>query len=105
MHLPLGVLTAVTGVAGSGKSTLVRKELVERHPETILIDQSPIAASSRSTPATYLDAMDPLRRMFAEAHGVPAGLFSFNSAGACPGCRARHGWCSCSTGWWTRATR
>jgi excinuclease UvrABC ATPase subunit len=89
VRLPLGVLTAVTGVAGSGKSTLVRKELVEQHPETILIDQSPIAASSRSTPATYLDAMDPLRRMFAEAHGVPAGLFSFNSAGACPACKGR----------------
>ncbi|MFD0478244.1 ATP-binding cassette domain-containing protein [Nonomuraea thailandensis] len=89
VRVPLGVLTAVTGVAGSGKSTLMRRELVARHPETILIDQSAIAASPRSTPATYLNAMDPLRRMFAEAHGVAPGMFSFNSAGACPVCKGR----------------
>ncbi|MGW3343827.1 ATP-binding cassette domain-containing protein [Nonomuraea rubra] len=89
VRVPLGVLTAVTGVAGSGKSTLMRQELVAQHPETILIDQSAIAASPRSTPATYLNAMDPLRRLFAEAHGVAPGMFSFNSAGACPVCRGR----------------
>ncbi|MEV0820042.1 excinuclease ABC subunit UvrA [Nonomuraea rubra] len=89
VRVPLGVLTAVTGVAGSGKSTLMRQELVAQHPETILIDQSAIAASPRSTPATYLRAMDPLRRLFAEAHGVAPGVFSFNSAGACPACKGR----------------
>nr|WP_055501118.1 excinuclease ABC subunit UvrA [Nonomuraea pusilla] len=89
VRVPLGVLTAVTGVAGSGKSTLATLELAARCPEAVLIDQSAIAASSRSTPATYLDAMDPLRRLFAEAHGVRPGLFSFNSAGACPACKGR----------------
>ncbi|MEV0615772.1 excinuclease ABC subunit UvrA [Nonomuraea sp. NPDC050404] len=89
VRVPLGVLTAVTGVAGSGKSTLMRQELVARHPETVLIDQSAIATSVRSTPATYLNAMDPLRRLFAEAHGVAPGMFSFNSAGACPVCKGR----------------
>ncbi|AQZ65083.1 unnamed protein product [[Actinomadura] parvosata subsp. kistnae] len=89
VDVPLGVLTAVTGVAGSGKSTLMRQELVARHPETVLIDQSAIAASPRSTPATFLNAMDPLRRLFAEAHGVAPGMFSFNSAGACPVCKGR----------------
>ncbi|MEV0379577.1 excinuclease ABC subunit UvrA [Nonomuraea sp. NPDC050643] len=87
--VPLGVLTAVTGVAGSGKSTLMRRELVARHPGAILVDQSAIAASPRSTPATYLNAMNPLRRMFAEAGGRSPGLFSFNSAGACPVCKGR----------------
>ncbi|MEV4169112.1 excinuclease ABC subunit UvrA [Nonomuraea sp. NPDC049709] len=89
VRVPLGVLTAVTGVAGSGKSTLMRQELVTQHPGTVLIDQSAIAASARSTPATYLNAMDPLRRMFAGANGVAPGMFSFNSAGACPVCKGR----------------
>ncbi|GAA2278508.1 excinuclease ABC subunit UvrA [Nonomuraea roseoviolacea subsp. roseoviolacea] len=89
VRLPLGVLTAVTGVAGSGKSTLATVELTARHPGVILVDQSAIAASVRSTVATYLGAMDPLRRMFARAHGVRAALFSANSEGACPACGGR----------------
>ncbi|MER6508245.1 excinuclease ABC subunit UvrA [Nonomuraea sp. NPDC001636] len=89
VRVPLGVLTAVTGVAGSGKSTLMRQELVARHPHVVLIDQSAIGGSPRSTPATYLDAMDPLRKLFADANGVRPGLFSFNSAGACPVCKGR----------------
>ncbi|REE96526.1 ATP-binding cassette domain-containing protein [Thermomonospora umbrina] len=89
VDLPTGVLTAVTGVAGSGKSTLVSRVLPEQHPDTVLIDQSAIGVSTRSTPATYLDVMDPVRRLFAAAHGVDAGLFSFNSAGACPACQGR----------------
>nr|WP_245658631.1 excinuclease ABC subunit UvrA [Microtetraspora malaysiensis] len=89
VRVPLGVLTAVTGVAGSGKSTLMRRELVARHPDTIVIDQSAIAASPRSTPATYLNAMDALRKLFAEVNRVEPGMFSFNSTGACPACKGR----------------
>ncbi|WP_067823812.1 ATP-binding cassette domain-containing protein [Actinomadura kijaniata] len=86
VRFPTGVLTAVTGVAGSGKSTLVTRELVARHPGTTVVDQSPIAASRRSSPATHLGVMDAIRRLFAEATGADIGLFSFNSKGACPGC-------------------
>jgi len=85
-RFPTGVLSAVTGVAGSGKSTLVSRVLVAAHPEAIVVDQSAIAASRRSSPATYLGMMDPIRRLFAEASGADAGLFSFNSKGACPEC-------------------
>ncbi|MFC7642876.1 ATP-binding cassette domain-containing protein [Streptosporangium lutulentum] len=84
-RFPLGALTCVTGVAGSGKSTLVR-ELVTRCPEAVVVDQSAITASRRSSPATYLGLMDPIRRLFAAANGVEAGLFSHNSTGSCPGC-------------------
>ncbi|HEX2317210.1 MAG TPA: excinuclease ABC subunit UvrA [Thermomonospora sp.] len=89
VDIPTGVLVAVTGVAGSGKSTLISEVLPEQHPGTVLIDQSPIGVSSRSTPATYLDVLDPLRRMFATANGVDPKLFSFNSGGACPACQGR----------------
>ncbi|WP_214326711.1 excinuclease ABC subunit UvrA [Nonomuraea sediminis] len=89
VRVPRGVLTAVTGVAGSGKSTLMTQVLLEQHPSAILVDQSAIGASSRATPATYLNAMDPLRRLFARAHGVRVALFSFNSLGACPACQGR----------------
>ncbi|MFI6786591.1 ATP-binding cassette domain-containing protein [Nonomuraea sp. NPDC050383] len=89
VRVPLGVLTAVTGVAGSGKSTLATVDLPAQHPGAILIDQSAIAASPRSTVATYLNAMDPLRRMFARASGARPALFSANSAGACPACGGR----------------
>ncbi|GLW67593.1 thiamine ABC transporter permease [Actinomadura rubrobrunea] len=86
VDFPTGVLTVVTGVAGSGKSTLVNHELVPRHPEAIVVDQSPIAASRRACPATYLGVMDHLRRLFAKASGADPGLFSHNAAGACPAC-------------------
>ncbi|MFC9974590.1 ATP-binding cassette domain-containing protein [Spirillospora sp. NPDC127200] len=85
-RFPTGVLTAVTGVAGSGKSTLVSQVFAARHPEAVLVDQSAVRGSRRSSPATYLGVMDPLRRLFADATGADAGLFSFNSKGACPGC-------------------
>ncbi|OKI05408.1 daunorubicin resistance protein DrrC [Streptomyces sp. CB02923] len=88
-HVPTGVLTAVTGVAGSGKSTLVSEAFVGAHPEAVVVDQSAIGVSARSTPATYLGAMDAVRALFARANGVPAGLFSFNAAGACEECRGR----------------
>ncbi len=86
-EIPLGVLTAVTGVAGSGKSTLVHGVLLDLYSEIITVDQSAIRASIRSTPATYTGLMDPIRRMFAQQNGVSASLFSFNSKGACPKCR------------------
>ncbi|MFI6295688.1 ATP-binding cassette domain-containing protein [Nonomuraea sp. NPDC050790] len=83
VRVPLGVLTAVTGVAGSGKSTLMG------YADAIAIDQSQITGSIRSTPATYLNAMDTIRRLFATANGVEPGWFSFNALGACPACEGR----------------
>lgn len=85
--IPCGVLTAITGVAGSGKSSLAVHELPRRYPDAIVIDQRPIGTSIRSTPATYTGVMDDIRRLFAEANGVDAGWFSFNSKGACPVCK------------------
>jgi excinuclease ABC A subunit len=87
--IPTGVLTSITGVAGSGKSSLIRDVFVRKHPEAIFVDQSAIAASSRSTPATYLGLMDPIRKLFAKTTGESPGLFSFNSAGACKQCEGR----------------
>ncbi|MGW1236476.1 ATP-binding cassette domain-containing protein [Streptomyces californicus] len=89
VSFPTGVLTAVTGVAGSGKSTLVSRVFTAAYPEAVVIDQSTIAASSRSTPASYVGALDAIRRAFARENGVDAGLFSFNSSGACGGCAGR----------------
>ena len=87
VDIPCGVLTAVTGVAGSGKSSLVSGELLRRHREIISVDQSPIGASSRSNMATYLGVFDTIRRLFAQANAKSASLFSSNSAGACPVCK------------------
>ncbi|PPS79836.1 ATP-binding cassette domain-containing protein [Streptomyces sp. MH60] len=83
-----GVLTAVTGVAGSGKSTLVA-ELTAAHPDAVVVDQSAIGISARSTPATYLGIMDTVRKVFARETGAEPGFFSFNSAGACDTCEGR----------------
>ncbi|MGN1014765.1 MAG: ATP-binding cassette domain-containing protein [Butyricicoccus sp.] len=87
--VPKGILTAVTGVAGSGKSSLICHEFVQRHPEAIVIDQKPIGTSSRSTPATYTGVMDEIRKLFAKQNGVSAQWFSFNSKGACPVCKGK----------------
>ncbi|MEE1767067.1 excinuclease ABC subunit UvrA [Streptomyces sp. JV185] len=91
--VPLGVLTAVTGVAGSGKSSLIA-EFVRRYgngaedaESVMVVDQSAPHASSRSTVISYLGLLDTVRRLFARATGADAGLFSFNSRGACPDCR------------------
>src|SRR5688500_12326197 len=85
VDIPLGVLTAVTGVAGSGKSSLIQGSLQRREGVT-LVDQSAIHGSRRSNPATYTGLLDPIRKAFAQANGVKAALFSANSAGACPNC-------------------
>jgi excinuclease UvrABC ATPase subunit len=87
--IPRGVLTVVSGVAGSGKSTLATTVLPRAHPDVVVVDQSPPRGSRRSTPASYLGVLDPVRAAFAAAHGVAAALFSPNSDGACPACRGR----------------
>ncbi|MGW2230933.1 ATP-binding cassette domain-containing protein [Streptomyces formicae] len=89
VRVPTGVLTAVTGVAGSGKSTLVSGAYVASHPDAVVVDQSSIGISGRSTPATYLGIMDTLRKLFARESGERASLFSFNSQGACERCQGR----------------
>ncbi|WP_119730475.1 ATP-binding cassette domain-containing protein [Thermomonospora amylolytica] len=86
VDIPLGVLTVVTGVAGSGKSSLIHGSLTGRDG-VIIADQSGIRGSRRSNPATYTGLLDPIRAEFAKANGVKAGLFSANSEGACPNCK------------------
>jgi excinuclease UvrABC ATPase subunit len=88
VRFPAGVLTAVTGVAGSGKSTLVA-EFTAAHGDAVVVDQSSIGISARSTPATYLGIMDTVRKVFARETGAEPGLFSFNSGGACETCEGR----------------
>lgn len=85
VDIPLGVLTVLTGVAGSGKSSLV-EECLSGRPDVIAIDQKPLRGGNRSFPATYCDIMTPIRNAFAKANGVSASLFSPNSEGACPTC-------------------
>jgi excinuclease UvrABC ATPase subunit len=85
VDIPLGVLCVVTGVAGSGKSSLIHGSMPKR-AGVVSIDQTPIRGSRRSNPATYTGLLDPIRTAFARANGVDPGLFSANSAGACPSC-------------------
>lgn len=85
VDIPLGVLTVVTGVAGSGKSSLIHGYLADREG-VVVADQSPIRGSRRSNPATYTGLLNPIRTAFAKANGVKAALFSANSEGACPNC-------------------
>ncbi|QEH42911.1 excinuclease ABC subunit UvrA [Chitinophaga sp. XS-30] len=87
VDIPTGVLTAITGVAGSGKSSLINKVFLSQHPEAVVIDQSAVGTSIRSNPATYTGIMDDIRQLFGKANNVSASLFSFNSKGACPGCQ------------------
>ncbi|MFN4202664.1 MAG: ATP-binding cassette domain-containing protein [Tabrizicola sp.] len=84
--IPRGVLTVVTGVAGSGKSSLIRHCLPQAHPEAIIIDQTLARGSRRSNIATWTGILDPIRKAFAKANGVAPSLFSANSKGACPDC-------------------
>ncbi|RUS46940.1 excinuclease ABC subunit UvrA [Cohnella sp. AR92] len=87
VDIPTGVLTVVTGVAGSGKSTLINDVFLSQHPDAIVIDQSAIGVSTRSNPATYTGIMDDIRKAFASVNKVNQGLFSFNSKGACENCQ------------------
>ncbi|NLR08878.1 MULTISPECIES: excinuclease ABC subunit UvrA [Lactobacillaceae] len=86
LAIPEGLFTVVTGVAGSGKSTLVEQVFAQEHPEAILIDQRPLHANSRSNPATYMGVLTDIRKLLATANGVSDSLFSANSTGACPQC-------------------
>ncbi len=85
VDIPLGVLVVVTGVAGSGKSSLITGSVAGRDG-VVTVDQTPIKGSRRSNPATYTGLLDPIRTAFAKANGVKPALFSANSEGACPGC-------------------
>ncbi|MGE9313482.1 ATP-binding cassette domain-containing protein [Niabella sp. CJ426] len=87
--IPQQVLTVVTGVAGSGKSTLMSKVLPQQYPQVKIIDQSPLRGSIRSNLLTYLGLADKVRQLFARANKVNAALFSSNSEGACPNCKGQ----------------
>jgi excinuclease UvrABC ATPase subunit len=87
VDIPTGVLTVITGVAGSGKSSLINEAFLRQHREAVVIDQSSIGTSSRSNPATYTGIMDDVRKAFAVTNKTDAGLFSFNSKGACSNCQ------------------
>jgi excinuclease UvrABC ATPase subunit len=85
VDVPLGVLVVVTGVAGSGKSSLLHHSL-PAGADVVAVDQTPIRGSRRSNPATYTGLLEPIRKAFAKANGVKPALFSANSEGACPTC-------------------
>lgn len=87
VDIQAGILNVITGVAGSGKSSLINQTFVSEHPDAIVIDQSAVGVNSRSNPATYTGIMDVVRKEFASANGVEASLFSFNSKGGCENCQ------------------
>jgi len=90
VDIPLNVLTVVTGVAGSGKSSLIKDEFAKKYEDrVVLVDQSPITATNRSTPVSFLGIFDEIRNVFAKENNVDASLFSFNSKGACPSCKGK----------------
>ena len=90
VDIPLDVLTVVTGVAGSGKSSLIRDVFARQYADrVVLVDQSPVTATGRSTPATFLGFFDEIRKVMAAENGVDPSLFSFNSKGGCPVCGGR----------------
>ncbi|MFC4410085.1 ATP-binding cassette domain-containing protein [Chungangia koreensis] len=89
VDIPKDVLVSVCGVSGSGKSSLILEAFKERYPDSITVGQGGIGISSRSTMATYMGIMDDIRATFSKATGQPAGLFSFNSLGACPVCKGK----------------
>ena len=87
VDIPTGVLTVITGVAGSGKSSLIHQSFLPQHEGAIVIDQSPVGANSRSNPGTYTGILDEVRKTFAKVNDVSPSLFSFNSKGACENCQ------------------
>ena len=90
VDIPLGIMTVVTGVAGSGKSSLIRDVFAKKYEDqVVLIDQSAITATGRSTVCTFLGFFDEIRKVFAAEHNVESGLFTFNGKGACPHCKGR----------------
>lgn len=89
IDIPKNVLVSICGVSGSGKSSLMLEAFTEKYPQTIAVGQDRIGISSRSTLSTYMGIMDDIRSVFAKATGQPAGLFSFNSLGACPVCEGK----------------
>ncbi len=90
VDIPLGILTVVTGVAGSGKSSLIRDVFAKQHEDqVVLVDQSAITATGRSTVCTFLGFFDEIRKLFAKENDTDAAMFSFNSKGACPVCKGR----------------
>ena len=90
VDIPLHVLTVVTGVAGSGKSSLIRDVFARQYADrVVLVDQSPVTATGRSTPATFLGFFDEIRKVMAAEDGVEPALFSFDSKGGCPVCGGR----------------
>jgi excinuclease UvrABC ATPase subunit len=91
VRIPKGVLTCITGVAGSGKSSLINEVFLGQNEDAIVIDQSPVGRSSRSNPATYIGAFDIIRKEFSRSTGADPSMFSFNSSGACPKCKGQ-GW-------------
>ncbi len=92
VDIPRHVLTAVTGVAGSGKSSLIRDVFAEKYAEQVIfVDQPPVTATGRSTPATFLEFFDEIRKRMGKENDVGAALFSFNSKGACPNCKGKGG--------------
>lgn len=88
VNIPKHVLTAVTGVAGSGKSTLIQTGLRERE-DVVYIDQKPVHATNRSNLLTYLDVFDDIRAYYSKETGLKKGMFSYNSEGACPNCNGK----------------
>ncbi len=90
VDIPLNILSVITGVAGSGKSTLIRDVFAKQYEErVVLVDQSPVTATGRSTPATFLGFFDEIRKLFATESGRETALFTFNGGGACPVCKGK----------------
>lgn len=90
VDIPLHVLSVITGVAGSGKSSLIRDVFAKQYEDqVVLVDQSPVTATGRSTPATFLGFFDEIRKLFAAESGKSTSLFTFNGGGACPACKGK----------------